>query len=234
MSIKVLLIEDEKNLADMIAFFLEEEGYITERVHHAREALQLFPRFRPDIVVTDLMLPETDGNVLVDAFRQHSTVPILMISASTMLNDRLKALHNGADDFLCKPFSLKELDARIKALLRRSALSYSEKTVQDSKEDTPTNAGHVSVNEYSRTLFVDGEEIEVTHIEFEIMKELYKNPGKVFTRNELMDRIKGSERAYLDRTIDVHISSLRKKIEPDPKKPRYIKTVWGTGYKYVI
>jgi two-component system response regulator RegX3 len=92
----------------------------------------------------------------------------------------------------------------------------------------------VNVNEYRRTLFVDGVEIEVTHIEFEIMKELYRNPGKVFTRNELMDRIKGSERAYLDRTIDVHISSLRKKIEPDPKNPRYIKTVWGTGYKYVI
>lgn len=127
MTIKVLLIEDEKNLADMIAFFLEEEGYITERVQHAREALQLFPQFQPDIVVTDLMLPEMDGNDLVEAFRQHSTVPILMISASTMLNDRLRALHNGADDFLCKPFSLKELDARIKALLRRSIISYQDK-----------------------------------------------------------------------------------------------------------
>ncbi|MCM3175494.1 MULTISPECIES: response regulator transcription factor [unclassified Paenibacillus] len=230
--IKVLLIEDEKNLADMIAFFLEEEGYITERVHHAKDALLLFPKFQPDIVVTDLMLPETDGNDLVDAFRQQSTVPILMISASTMLNDRLRALHNGADDFLCKPFSLKELDARIKALLRRSAITYSDKPLQEEK---PADvAGHVSVNEYRRTLFVDGQEIEVTHIEFEIMKELYGNPGKVFTRNELMDRIKGSERAYLDRTIDVHISSLRKKIEPDPKNPRFIKTVWGTGYKYVI
>ncbi|WP_339305631.1 response regulator transcription factor [Paenibacillus sp. FSL R5-0519] len=232
MTIKVLLIEDEKNLADMIAFFLEEEGYITERVQHAREALQLFPQFQPDIVVTDLMLPEMDGNDLVEAFRQHSTVPILMISASTMLNDRLRALHNGADDFLCKPFSLKELDARIKALLRRSIISYQDKPTKEDKQAEVT--GHVNVNEYRRTLFVDGVEIEVTHIEFEIMKELYRNPGKVFTRNELMDRIKGSERAYLDRTIDVHISSLRKKIEPDPKNPRYIKTVWGTGYKYVI
>ena len=184
MTIKVLLIEDEKNLADMIAFFLEEEGYITERVHHAREALQLFPQFQPDIVVTDLMLPEMDGNDLVEAFRQHSTVPILMISASTMLNDRLRALHNGADDFLCKPFSLKELDARIKALLRRSIISYQDKPVKEDKQAEVT--GHVNVNEYRRTLFVDGVEIEVTHIEFEIMKELYRNPGKVFTRNELM------------------------------------------------
>ncbi|KAA8786130.1 two-component system response regulator RegX3 [Paenibacillus sp. 4624] len=232
MSIKVLLIEDEKNLADMIAFFLEEEGYITERVHHPREALHLFPQFQPDIVVTDLMLPEIDGNELVDAFRQNSTVPVLMISASTMLNDRLRALHNGADDFLCKPFSLKELDARIKALLRRSIITYQDKPV---KENQPAEVtGHIHVNEYRRTLFVDGVEIDVTHIEFEIMKELYRNPGKVFTRNELMDRIKGSERAYLDRTIDVHISSLRKKIEPDPKNPRYIKTVWGTGYKYMV
>ncbi|MGQ8875034.1 response regulator transcription factor [Paenibacillus sp. TSA_86.1] len=232
MSIKVLLIEDEKNLADMIAFFLEEEGYITERVHHAREALHLFPQFQPDIVVTDLMLPEIDGNELVDAFRQNSTVPVLMISASTMLNDRLRALHNGADDFLCKPFSLKELDARIKALLRRSIITYQDKPAKENS--TAEEIGHINVNEYRRTLFVNGIEIDVTHIEFEIMKELYRNPGKVFTRNELMDRIKGSERAYLDRTIDVHISSLRKKIEPDPKNPRYIKTVWGTGYKYMV
>ncbi|MCP1131908.1 response regulator transcription factor [Paenibacillus polysaccharolyticus] len=232
MSIKVLLIEDEKNLADMIAFFLDEEGYITERVHHPREALHLFSQFQPDIVVTDLMLPEIDGNELVDSFRQHSTVPVLMISASTMLNDRLRALHNGADDFLCKPFSLKELDARIKALLRRSIITYQDKPVKENQPSEVT--GHISVNEYRRTLFVDSVEIDVTHIEFEIMKELYRNPGKVFTRNELMDRIKGSERAYLDRTIDVHISSLRKKIEPDPKNPRFIKTVWGTGYKYMV
>jgi len=231
-SIKVLLIEDEKNLADMIAFFLEEEGYITERVHHAREALHLFPQFQPDIVVTDLMLPEIDGNELVDAFRQNSTVPVLMISASTMLNDRLRALHNGADDFLCNPFSLTELDARTKALLRRSVITYQDKPVKENQADEVK--GQINVNEYRRTLFVNGVEIEVTHIEFEIMKELYRNPGKVFTRNELMDRIKGSERAYLDRTIDVHISSLRKKIEPDPKNPRYIKTVWGTGYKYMV
>ena len=115
--------------------------------------------------------------------------------------------------------------------LRRSIISYQDKPVKEDKQAEVT--GHVNVNEYRRTLFVDGVEIEVTHIEFEIMKELYRNPGKVFTRNELMDRIKGSERAYLDRTIDVHISSCVQ-IEPDPKNPRYIKTVWGTGYKYVI
>ncbi|MCM3207578.1 MULTISPECIES: response regulator transcription factor [Paenibacillus] len=232
MSVKVLLIEDERNLADMIAFFLEEEGYQTERAHNAREALQAFSGFKPDIVVTDLMLPETDGNELVQSLRQHSTIPVLMISASTMLNDRLRALQNGADDFLCKPFSLKELDVRIRALLRRSSIFHSEKVVVTN--EATAVPGHVSVNEYRRTLFVEDCEIEVTHIEFEIMKEFHRSPGKVFTRNELMDRIKGSERAYLDRTIDVHISSLRKKIEPDPKNPRYIKTVWGTGYKYVL
>ena len=124
-----------------------------------------------------------------------------------------------------------KLDARIKALLRRSVITYQDKPV---KENQPSGAtGHISVNEYRRTLFVDGVEVDVTHIEFEIMKELYRNPGKVFTRNELMDRIKGSERAYLDRTIDVHISSLRKN-RARPQNPRYIKTVWGTGYKYMV
>lgn len=232
MKIKVLLIEDERNLADMIAFFLEEEGYQTERVHHAREALQAFTLFDPDIVITDLMMPEIDGHELIQTLRQHSSIPILMISASTMLHDRLRALKNGADDFICKPFSLKELDVRIRALLRRSSIAYSTK--RNILKEGPVAPGRVHVDEYRRSLFIEECEIEVTHIEFEIMKQFHRNPERVFTRNELMDKIKGPERAYLDRTIDVHISSLRKKIEPDPRNPQHIKTVWGTGYKYVL
>lgn len=231
MSIKVLLIEDEKSLADMIAFFLQEEGYRTEMIHDSKDAIQKLFHFKPDIIVTDLMLPDMDGSELVSQIRKQSTVPVLMISANTMLNERIKALENGADDFLCKPFSLKELDARIKALLRRSGPTIiTEPKVAVSKD----KKGRISVNDYRHSLFVEEQEVEVTHIEFAIMKELYNYPGKVFTRNELMDRIKGGDRAYLDRTIDVHISSLRKKIERDPKNPQHIRTVWGTGYKYVM
>lgn len=227
---KVLLIDDEKNLTDMIALFLEENGYQVNSFYHSQAAMQMLKQDEPDIIVIDLMLPEIDGNELVRAFHAHTSAPVLMISANTQLDERIRALENGADDFLCKPFSLKELDARIKALLRRSlAAQLSPITPRSS-----VKKGDIAVDEYRRSLFVGGEEIEVTNIEFEIMKQLDKSPGKVFTRNELLDRIKGSDRAYLDRTIDVHISSLRKKIEPDPKNPRYILTVWGAGYKYVL
>ncbi|WP_046213595.1 response regulator transcription factor [Paenibacillus wulumuqiensis] len=233
MPIKVLLIEDEKSLADMIAFFLQEEGYHTELIHDAKEAIGKLNDYQPDIIVTDLMLPDLSGSELVQQIRRQSTVPVLMISANTMLNERLKALDNGADDFLCKPFSLKELDARIKALLRRSG----PQRLNGYNTTSPVAAqvqSRISVNDYRHSLFVEGQEVEVTQIEFAIMRELYHFPGKVFTRNELMDRIKGGDRAYLERTIDVHISNLRKKIERDPKNPEHILTVWGTGYKYVM
>lgn len=233
MPIKVLLIEDEKSLADMIAFFLQEEGYHTELIHDAKKAIDKLNDYQPDIIVTDLMLPDLSGSELVQQIRRQSTVPVLMISANTMLNERLKALDNGADDFLCKPFSLKELDARIKALLRRSG----PQRLNGYNTTAPVAAqvqSRVSVNDYRHSLFVESQEVEVTQIEFAIMRELYHSPGKVFTRNELMDRIKGGDRAYLERTIDVHISNLRKKIERDPKNPEHILTVWGTGYKYVM
>ncbi|WP_458121654.1 response regulator transcription factor [Paenibacillus sp. Z6-24] len=233
MPIKVLLIEDEKSLADMIAFFLQEEGYHTELIHDAKEAIGKLHDYQPDIIVTDLMLPDLSGSELVQQIRRQSTVPVLMISANTMLNERLKALDNGADDFLCKPFSLKELDARIKALLRRSG----PQRLNGYNTTAPVAAqvqSRVLVNDYRHSLLVESQEVEVTQIEFAIMRELYHSPGKVFTRNELMDRIKGGDRAYLERTIDVHISNLRKKIERDPKNPEHILTVWGTGYKYIM
>ncbi|MHA6529313.1 response regulator transcription factor [Paenibacillus sp. BAC0078] len=230
MNNKVLLIDDEKNLADMIAIFLEEEGYQVTSFHHAKEALQSLSTFEPDVIIIDLMLPEMDGNALVRAFQTRSSTPILMISANTQLSERIRALNNGADDFLCKPFSLKELNARIKALLRRSSAA----AQLPSAPSDPPQQDEIAVNEYRHSLFVSGKEIEVTNIEFEIMKLLHSYPGKVFTRNELLDRIRGNNRAYLDRTIDVHIASLRKKIEADPKNPRFIRTVWGAGYKYVL
>ncbi|RRJ64153.1 DNA-binding response regulator [Paenibacillus oralis] len=230
MNTKVLLVDDEKNLTDMIALFLEENGYQVNSFYHSQEAMQMLKLDEPDVIIIDLMLPEMDGNELVRAIHAHTSAPVLMISANTLLDERIRALENGADDFLCKPFSLKELDARIKALLRRSQAARES----PGASPIPAKKGEIAVNEYRRSLFVNGEEIEVTNIEFEIMKQLANSPGKVFTRNELLDRIKGSDRAYLDRTIDVHISSLRKKIEPDPKNPRHILTVWGAGYKYAL
>ncbi|KAF6573036.1 response regulator transcription factor [Paenibacillus polymyxa] len=229
MPIKILIIEDQKGLADMIALHLQEEGYHTELIYDSKLAIPTLMRFKPDIIVTALMFSGKVECALISQIRQFTTVPMLVISNNTVLNIRIKALDDGADDFLCKPFSLIELNARIKALLRRcgrNMLTESQTVTQKNKKV------RVWVNDYRHCLLVDDQEIEVTQIEFSIIKEMSCNPGKVFTRSELMDRIKGGDGAYLDRTIDVHISSLRKKIERDPKNPQHIRTVWGRGYKY--
>ncbi|WP_149094786.1 response regulator transcription factor [Paenibacillus terrae] len=229
MSIKILIIEDEKSLADMIALHLQEEGYHTELIYDSKQALPTLMRFKPDIIVTDLMFSGMVECALIGQIRQYTTVPVLVISNNTLLNIRIKALDDGADDFLCKPFNLRELNARIKALLRRSGRNMPAESQAITKK---LKKVRVWVNDYRHSLLVDDREVEVTQIEFSIIKELSCYPGKVFTRSELMDRIKGGDGAYLDRTIDVHISSLRKKIERDPKNPQHIRTVWGRGYKY--
>ncbi|MBE0335769.1 response regulator transcription factor [Paenibacillus sp. 23TSA30-6] len=229
MSIKILIIEDEKSLADMIALHLQEEGYHTELIYDSKQALPTLMRFKPDIIVTDLMFSGRVECALIGQLRQYTTVPVLVISNNTLLNIRIKALDDGADDFLCKPFNLRELNARIKALLRRSGRNMPAESQAITKK---LKKVRVWVNDYRHSLLVDDREVEVTQIEFSIIKELSCYPGKVFTRSELMDRIKGGDGAYLDRTIDVHISSLRKKIERDPKNPQHIRTVWGRGYKY--
>lgn len=229
MSIKILIIEDEKSLADMIALHLQEEGYHTELIYDSKQALPTLMRFKPDIIVTDLMFSDMVECALIGQLRQYTTVPVLVISNNTLLNIRIKALEDGADDFLCKPFNLRELTARIKALLRRCGRNMPAESQAINKK---LKKVRVWVNDYRHSLLVDDREVEVTQIEFSIIKELSCYPGKVFTRSELMDRIKGGDGAYLDRTIDVHISSLRKKIERDPKNPQHIRTVWGRGYKY--
>ncbi|MEK3788624.1 MULTISPECIES: response regulator transcription factor [Paenibacillus] len=230
MPTRILIIEDQKNLADMIALHLQEEGYHTDLIFDYKLALPALMRFKPDIIVTDLMFSGQAESSLISEIRQCSMVPILIISSNNLLNIRIKALDDGADDYLCKPFSLIELHARIRALLRRSGSSLNEAQTVIPKHKKL----RVWVNDYRHSLIVDDQEIGVTQIEFDIIKEMSSNPGKVYTRSELMDRIKGGERAYLDRTIDVHISSLRKKIECDPKNPQHIRTVWGRGYKYEL
>lgn len=229
MHIKILIIEDQQSLADMIALHLQEEGYHTELIYDCKLAIPTLMRFKPDIIVTDLMFCGKVECALISQIRQFTTVPILITSNNTLLNTRIKALEDGADDFLCKPFSLRELNARIKALLRRSG---SKMLIESQTVTQKVKKVRVWVNDYRHSLLVDDQEIDVTSIEFSIIKEMSCNPGKVFTRSELMDRVKGGDGAYLDRTIDVHISSLRKKIERDPKNPQHIRTVWGRGYKY--
>ncbi|NEW08448.1 response regulator transcription factor [Paenibacillus sp. SYP-B3998] len=225
---KILIIEDDLSIGEMMAIYLYEDGYEVKRAENGRQGEQLFHEFIPDMIVLDIMLPDVDGIQLCSFFRSVSTVPILMISAKSEVSDRVKGLQTGADDYLCKPFSMRELAARVQALLRRSQSfppSQIASTVQTQQM--------VRLDLEKRCLFVHNKVIETTFSEFEIMKLLWQNQGRVYSREELLNRVRGFDTYVTERAIDVHIANLRKKIEADPKEPKYIKTVWGVGYKFL-
>lgn len=222
----VLLIEDDQSIADMISIYLSEEEYIVHIASNGKQGTELFRTIDPDVVILDVMLPDTNGMELCREFRTQSSVPIMMVSAKSEVSERVKALVIGADDYLCKPFSMRELAARTSALLRRSSMN---KTSADPKV-TDTQAIRVDVDK--RCVYLYGSVVETTYSEFEMMKHFWLHPGKVFSREELLNKIRGMDAFVTERSVDVHITNLRKKIEKDPKDPKYIKTVWGVGYKF--
>lgn len=227
---KVLIIEDDLSIGEMMSIYLYEEGYQVMRAENGRQGETLFRDFNPDVIVLDIMLPDVDGIQLCTYFRTASTIPILMVSAKSEVSDRIKGLQTGADDYLCKPFSMRELAARVQALLRRStAFAHVAATAADSSTNQVV---HLDLEK--RCLFVHNKLIETTFSEFEIMKLLWQNQGRVYSREELLNRVRGFDSYVTERAIDVHIANLRKKIETDPKEPKYIKTVWGVGYKFLL
>jgi DNA-binding response OmpR family regulator len=227
---KVLIIEDDLSIGEMMSIYLYEEGYQVMRAENGRQGETLFRDFHPDVIVLDIMLPDVDGIQLCTYFRTASTIPILMVSAKSEVSDRIKGLQTGADDYLCKPFSMRELAARVQALLRRStAFAHVAATAADT-----STTQNVYLDLEKRCLFVHNKLIETTFSEFEIMKLLWQNQGRVYSREELLNRVRGFDSYVTERAIDVHIANLRKKIETDPKEPKYIKTVWGVGYKFLL
>ncbi|MFC0211223.1 response regulator transcription factor [Paenibacillus chartarius] len=225
----VLIVEDDDNISEMMTFYLSEEGYIIERAGTGPEGLEMFEARKPHAIVLDIMLPGLDGISLCQQIRRKSSVPILMVSAKHEVSERVNALLVGADDYLCKPFSMREFAARIKALLRRSQLNGGAEQPGEREDISP-----IAIDVERRTLFVRGAAVETTFSEFEIIKLFYQNPGKVYSRDELLNRIRGFDSFVTERAIDVHIANLRKKVEADPKEPKYIKTVWGVGYKFIL
>jgi len=225
---RVLLIEDETVIGDMIAMYLTDEEHVVERVENGLQGLHVIQELKPEIIITDCILPDIDGIDLCKEIREISSVPIIMISMNTDITNRVNALLAGADDYLCKPFSLKELEARMAAQMRRSNHTYemaqplSPRKVEDI----------ISIDKALRTIRVDGEDVEMTFSEFEIMYLLNNNPGRVFSREELITYLRGSDTLVSERSIDVFVTKLRNKIEKDPKNPKMIKTVWGIGYKF--
>lgn len=216
---KVLIIEDDNMLGDTLSLYLQGEGYDVIRVDNARDGL-LQLQARPDILLLDLMLPDSGNKNPSSLMRQHTAIPIIVISSLTEVSERIRSLTDGADDYVCKPFSMQELKARIEAVLRRySILNSSVVTEQESG---------ISLDLARRTVLLNNQRVEMTFSEFEIMKLFILNPGKVYSRYALIEAIRGIDAYINDRTIDVHITKLRKKIEVNPKNPQYIQTIWGS------
>ena len=225
---KILIIDDDKKLVGMIKNYLEKDGYEIIAAFDGAEGIEKTESHRPDLVILDLMLPKLDGLEVCKLIRKESSMPILMLSAKGEEADIVVGLELGADDYLSKPFSLRELSARVKAILRRvSKLKEDEKS---KKKILKYKILQIDFQKHEVT--INGEKTELTATEFALLEMLATNPGRVFTRDQLLDGVRGRELTPFDRSIDIHISHLRQKIEPDPKEPTYIKTVWGVGYKF--
>ena len=223
----ILVVEDENNIrANMIAF-LEAEGFEAIPAKDGAEALKLFSDRIPDLVILDLMLPKVDGLEVCKTIRRDSNVPIIMVTARDEEIDKLLGLELGADDYITKPFSLRELKARIKAVLRRT-----KSGVVKSNEEEILTFGNLEVNLDRREVKKDGEIIYLTPSEYSILTTLCQNVGRPYSRLQLLNATLGESYAGYERAIDTHVSNLRKKIEPNPQKPVYILTVYGLGYKF--
>ena len=220
---KILVVDDERKIVDIVKAYLEREGYQVIVAYEGKSALELVRKQHPDLVVLDLMLPEISGWDICRTLRKESDVPIIMLTARDETTDKIVGLELGADDYVTKPFDPKELVSRVRAVLRRAAGIVEPKAI--------LNIADLSVDVGKRLVRRGSEIIELTPIEFEILKALVESPGRVYSRMQLLDRVQGDTYEGYDRTIDSHIKNLRKKIEPDPDHPKYIITVYGIGYK---
>jgi DNA-binding response OmpR family regulator len=223
---RILLIEDEAIIAETIAFNLQKEGYETETASDGESGLELFYAYGPDLIILDLMLPGIDGMGVCRRIRSQSQVPIIMLTAKEGEIDRVLGLEFGADDYITKPFSMRELMARVKTVLRRVTLNKQEENKKFLRN------GDIEIDLWGQEVWVKKEKKELTAKEYEVLKMLMSNAGRVLSRDLLLDRIWGSDFYGDPRTVDVHIRWLREKIESDPGKPYYILTVRGSGYKF--
>jgi DNA-binding response OmpR family regulator len=222
-----LLVDDEHSVQKLLTYPLRKEGYDVVSALDGREALNRLREDNFDLVVLDVMLPKVDGFDVCRQIRARSTVPIIMLTAKAEEIDKVLGLELGADDYITKPFSVREFRSRVKAVLRRAELSRGEETLEE-----PIEEGDLRVDFEKRHVDVRGEPVRLTYVEFEILAALARSPGRVFSRTMLLERVWGDS-AYRDpRTVDVHIRHLREKLERDPRHPELIFTVRGVGYRF--
>ena len=222
---RVLVVEDEESYSDALAYMLRKEGYEVAIAADGNTALTEFDRFGPDIVLLDLMLPGIPGTEVCRQIRQTSSVPVIMVSAKDDEVDKVVGLELGADDYVTKPYSSRELVARIRAVLRRQG-------EPEELVSATVQAGPVRMDIERHVVSVHGERVAMPLKEFELLEMLLRNAGRVLTRGQLIDRGWGSDYVGDTKTLDVHVKRLRSKIEPDPSSPRYLVTVRGLGYKF--
>lgn len=222
---KILLVEDEKNIRDAVQAFLEHEGYIVNAVGDGQAAVEEFERLSFDLVVLDLMLPKLSGERVCRAIRDVSDVPIIMLTAKGEVSDRVVGLELGADDYLVKPFSPRELVARVRALLRRAHVE------ADPKPDV-LDFGDLVIDMAGHRVTIKGEEVDLTVSEFKLLTTLARYPGRVYTRMELVEKVLGYDFEGYERTIDSHVKNLRAKLGDDPREPHWLFTVHGVGYRF--
>ena len=225
---RILLVDDEPPIQTLLSFPLERDGYEVVAAADGREALARYSEQIFDLVVLDVMLPRMDGLEVCRRLRaKGETVPIIMLTAKSEEIDKVLGLELGADDYITKPFSMREFRSRVKAALRRSGMARA-----DSDDERPIDVRGLRIDPSKRSVARNGETIPTTYVEFEILAALARSPGRVFTRDMLLARVWGDSSYRDPRTIDVHIRHLREKIEADPKEPEYLFTVRGVGYRF--
>lgn len=224
---KILIVEDEESLSDPLSYLLGREGFEVRVVDNGLDAVTEFDRGGADLILLDLMLPGQSGTEVCRQIRQKSTVPIIMLTAKDAEIDKVVGLELGADDYVTKPYSSRELVARIRAVLRR-------RTEPEDCESTTVVAGPVRMDVERHVVTVHGRDVSMPLKEFELLEMLLRNAGKVLTRAQLIDRVWGSNYVGDTKTLDVHVKRLRAKIEPDPSAPHHLVTVRGLGYKFEL
>jgi DNA-binding response OmpR family regulator len=222
----ILVVDDDVKTVELVKLYLNRDGYKVITSYDGLDALNLARKSHPDLIVLDLMLPGCNGLEICRKLKDESDVPIIMLTARTTEDDKLRGLNLGADDYMTKPFSPRELAARVRAVIRRLP----EETLQ--RGPVEIKRGAITLNFLNREASVSGKTLQLTPSEFKLLGVLAREPGRVFSRQQLIEMVFGYDFEGFDRTVDVHILNLRRKIEPDPDHPRYIKTIYGAGYKF--
>ncbi len=224
----ILVCDDDREIVDAIEIYLSQEGYRIFKAYDGEQALEMLQREEIHLIVMDIMMPRLDGIRATLKIREYSSVPIVILSAKSEDTDKILGLNIGADDYVTKPFNPLELVARVKSNLRRYTMLGS---MNESDGGAVYRAGGLSINDDTKEVTVDGEPVRLTPIEYNILLLLMKNQGKVFSINQIYESIWNEDAIGADNTVAVHIRHIREKIEIDPKDPRYLKVVWGVGYK---